>query len=56
VPLEALATRPDDLSGAPTLHLLRLHLQGMRANSPPGSVFALDLSAPKLRIPTQSGQ
>jgi putative acetyltransferase len=24
--------------------LLRLHLEGMHANSPPGSVFALDLS------------
>lgn len=36
--------RPDDLSGEPTRALLRLHLQGMHANSPPGSVFALDLS------------
>jgi putative acetyltransferase len=36
--------RVDDLSGEPTRELLRLHLAGMNANSPPGSVFALDLS------------
>jgi putative acetyltransferase len=36
--------REDDLSGAPTRDLLRLHLAGMHANSPPGSVFALDLT------------
>ena len=40
----ALTIRPDDLSGAPTRALLALHLAGMHANSPPGSVFALDLS------------
>jgi putative acetyltransferase len=34
----------DDLSGAATRALLALHLAGMRASSPPGSVFALDLS------------
>lgn len=34
----------DDLSGEPTRALLALHLDGMRANSPPGGVFALDLS------------
>jgi putative acetyltransferase len=34
----------DDLSGEPTRALLALHLAGMHANSPPGSVFALDLS------------
>jgi putative acetyltransferase len=34
----------DDLSGAPTRALLALHLAGMQANSPPNSVFALDLS------------
>lgn len=39
--------RDDDLSGAQTRELLRLHLQGMHANSPPGSVFALDLSGLK---------
>ena len=36
--------REDDLSGAATRHLLALHLAGMRAGSPPESVFALDLS------------
>jgi putative acetyltransferase len=39
--------RPDDLSGEATRDLLRLHLQAARANSPPGSVFALDLSGLK---------
>jgi putative acetyltransferase len=37
----------DDLSGDQTLELLRLHLQGMQSSSPPGSVFALDLSGLK---------
>ena len=41
---EAFDIREDDLSGEPTRALLRLHLQGMHANSPPGHVFALDLS------------
>ena len=36
--------RQDDLSGEATRSLLALHLAGMHANSPPGSVFALDLS------------
>ena len=36
--------RQDDLTSAPTRALLALHLQGMHASSPPGSVFALDLS------------
>jgi putative acetyltransferase len=36
--------RIDDLSTAATRELLRLHLAGMHANSPPGHVFALDLS------------
>lgn len=36
--------REDDLSGAPTRALLALHLAGMHAASPPGHVFALDLS------------
>jgi putative acetyltransferase len=39
--------REDDLSGEPTRGLLRLHLEGMHANSPPGHVFALDLSGLK---------
>ncbi|OKO86621.1 histone acetyltransferase [Bradyrhizobium sp. NAS80.1] len=37
----------DDLTGEPTRRLLAVHLAGMRANSPPGSVFALDLSGLK---------
>lgn len=41
--------REDDLSGEATQSLLALHLAGMNANSPPGSVFALDLSG--LRVP-----
>ncbi|MEG6552315.1 N-acetyltransferase, partial [Desulfocurvibacter africanus] len=41
--------REDDLSGEPTLDLLRLHLEGMHASSPPGHVFALDLSG--LKVP-----
>jgi putative acetyltransferase len=36
--------REDDLSGTATRELLALHLAGMHANSPPGSVFALALS------------
>ncbi len=36
--------RRDDLSGDATRALLALHLAGMHASSPPGSVFALDLS------------
>lgn len=37
--------REDDLCGAATRELLHLHLAGMHATSPPGSVFALDLDA-----------
>ncbi|KPP81513.1 MAG: putative acetyltransferase [Oceanicaulis sp. HLUCCA04] len=40
--------REDDLTGAETRALLALHLAGMHANSPPGSVFALDLSGLQL--------
>lgn len=36
--------REDDLTGQKTRDLLALHLAGMRASSPPDSVFALDLS------------
>ena len=36
--------REDDLSSQATRDLLRLHLDGMHAHSPAGSVFALDLS------------
>lgn len=43
----------DDLSGDQTRALLALHLAGMHADSPPGSVFALDLSgmqAPEVTV------
>lgn len=49
----ALEIREDDLSGGPTRELLALHLAGMHTNSPPGHVFALDLSglrAPKVTV------
>jgi putative acetyltransferase len=36
--------RIDDLSSAATRALLRLHLDGMHANTPPEHVFALDQS------------
>ena len=39
--------REDDLSGEAVRALLTLHLSGMHANSPPGHVFALDLSGLK---------
>ncbi len=35
---------PADLHDAQVMALLGEHLQGMRENSPPGAVFALDLS------------
>ncbi len=38
-----LSIRQDDLSGDATLGLLQAHLEGMHGNSPPGSVYALDL-------------
>ena len=41
--------RVDDLSGEPTRALIALHLHGMHAASPPGTVFALDLSG--LKVP-----
>jgi putative acetyltransferase len=37
----------DDLSGEGTIELLKIHLAGMHASSPPGHVFALDLSGLK---------
>lgn len=43
--------RVDDLSGEQTRELLRLHLAGMHANSPPESVFALDLSGLRATAP-----
>ena len=45
--------RPDDLSGSKTRELVRLHLEGMQAHSPPGCVFALDtsgLTAPDVTV------
>jgi len=42
--MEALVIREDDLSDPQSRELLALHLSGMHANSPPGHVFALDLS------------
>lgn len=36
--------REDDLSGDETRALVALHLAGMHASSPPGTVFALDLA------------
>lgn len=36
--------REDDLQGEQSRALLAFHLAGMHAHSPPGSVFALDLS------------
>lgn len=39
--------RVDDLSSTATRSLLHLHLAGMHSNSPPGHVFALDLSGLK---------
>jgi putative acetyltransferase len=39
-----LVVREDDLTGQATRELLAVHLAGMHANSPPGHVFALDLS------------
>ena len=40
--------REDDLTGDQVRALLLLHLADMRANSPPGGVFALDLSGLQL--------
>jgi putative acetyltransferase len=36
--------RKDDLASGHVRDLIRLHLEGMHAHSPPGSVFALDFS------------
>lgn len=45
----SLSIRLDDLSGEPTRKLIARHLAGMRSNSPPESVHALDID--KLRSP-----
>src|ERR1700704_188475 len=45
--------RADDLSSYATRGLVRLHLEGMHAHSPPGSVFALNftgLTAPDVTV------
>lgn len=42
--MSAVEVRVDDLSGPEVRALLADHLAGMHATSPPGSVFALDLS------------
>lgn len=39
--------RLDDLTGQAVQALLAAHLSGMQSNSPPGSVYALDLSGLK---------
>lgn len=44
MPVVPVEIREDDLSSPVTRDLIRLHLDGMHASSPPGSVFALDLS------------
>ena len=43
-PEQSFLIREDDLSGEQSRNLLRLHLEGMQENSPPESVFALDVS------------
>ena len=45
---QSVVIRQDDLSGEQTRCLLRLHLEGMHANSPASSVFALDLTGLKV--------
>jgi putative acetyltransferase len=44
MPATAFEIRPDDLTGEATVALLRLHLSGMQAHSPPGHVHALDIA------------
>ena len=46
---DSLTFRRDDLSGEPTRALVARHLEGMRENSPPESVHALEIE--KLRGP-----
>lgn len=51
--IDGIAIRADDLAGEPTRSLIRLHLMGMRAHTPPESVFALDhsgLASPDVRL------
>lgn len=45
MPVTAWEIRVEDLASDLARDLVRLHLEGMHAHSPPGSVFALDFSA-----------
>jgi putative acetyltransferase len=45
MPVTAWEIRAEDFSSDLARDLVRLHLEGMHAHSPPGSVFALDFSA-----------
>ncbi len=45
--------RSEDLTGVQARDLVRLHLEGMHGHSPPGSVFAIDVSgltAPEVSV------
>jgi putative acetyltransferase len=44
MPIGPLVIREDDLLGSKTRDLVRMHLEGMHAHWPPGSVFALDFT------------
>jgi putative acetyltransferase len=44
VPVTEWDIRKEDLSSEAARELVRLHLEGMHAHSPPGNVFALDFS------------
>jgi len=49
----SIQIRRDDLTDQRTLALIRLHLSGMHASSPPGTVFALEageLKAPDVTV------
>ncbi len=41
--IQAIDIRPGDMAAGPVCALLALHLAGMHAVSPPGTVYALDL-------------
>ena len=44
MPVTAWQIRAEDFSSGLARDLVRLHLEGMHAHSPPGNVFALDFS------------
>ena len=44
MPVTEWDIRKEDLSSEAARELVRLHLEGMHAHSPPGNVFALDFS------------